>query len=289
MKRTLRHLSVLALGLGVVLPVAAQERRTRVWVDGTEVNPLDLVASRRARLGVVLDMRALDNDSIGATVSSVTPGGPAAKAGIQAGDILTRLNGRPLVGSTREGGRVPEESLAALRLIEILAKLEPGDTVTVEYRRGRETRTATVVTSRERSLALSPLDDGTFAFRIPERIEGDIMMPRLRRIGSDEGPSRFMVSFGGPLASVELAAMNPDLGSYFGTSEGVLVVDAPPRNPFGLKGGDVILSVDGRPARGPSGLHRILASYDRGDVVKLEIMRNRSRQTISARIDRNEE
>lgn len=289
MKRTLRHLTVITLGLGVVLPVAAQERRTRVWVDGTEVNPLDLVASRRARLGVVLDMRALDNDSIGATVSSVTPGGPAAKAGIQAGDILTRLNGRPLVGSAREGGRTNEESLAALRLIEILAKLEPGDTVTVEYRRGRETRTATVVTSRERSLALSPLDDGTFAFRIPERIEGDVMMPRLRRIGPDEGPSRFMVSFGGPLASVELASMNPDLGSYFGTSEGVLVVDAPARNPFGLKGGDVILSVDGRPARGPSSLHRILASYDRGDVVKLEIMRNKSRQTISARIDRNEE
>jgi serine protease Do len=237
----------------------------------------------------VLDMRATTNDSVGATINSVTPGSPAAKAGIQAGDIITRLNGRSLVTGARNRGENGDESLAALQLIEMVARLEPGDTVTVEYRRGRETRTATVVTSREPLMAWSPLDDGSFTFRIPFEREGaDVTMPRLRRIGPDDS-RRFVVSFGGPLSAVELAAMNPDLGAYFGTAEGVLVVDAPARNPFGLKGGDVILSVDGRPARGPSGLHRILASYDRGDVVKLEIMRNRSRQTISAKLERNEE
>lgn len=286
MKRTLRSTTLLALGLAAAWPLAAQERRTRVWVNGDEVRPLELVAGRRARLGVLLDMRAVENDSIGATIASVTPGGPAAKAGIQAGDIVTHLNGRSLIAGGRDRAGEDDQSLAAVRLIESVAKLEPGDTVTVTYRRGGDTRTATVVTSRERSLAWSPLEDGSFTFRLPSgrEFDGDLTMPRLRRIGPDDG-MRFRVSFGGPLASVELAGMNPDLGAYFGTSEGVLVVQAPARNPFGLKGGDVILSVDGRPARSPSSLHRILASYEKGDAVKLEILRNRSRQTISAKIE----
>jgi S1-C subfamily serine protease len=67
------------------------------------------------------------------------------------------------------------------------------------------------------------------------------------------------------------------------------VIDAPEKNQLGLKGGDVILSVDGRPARGPSSLLRILQSYDDGDVMKLEIMRNKSRQTISSKVDREDE
>ena len=36
---------------------------------------------------------------------------------------------------------------------------------------------------------------------------------------------------GGPLADLELAPLNPDLGAYFGTSDGVLVIDAPEKKP----------------------------------------------------------
>jgi S1-C subfamily serine protease len=68
-----------------------------------------------------------------------------------------------------------------------------------------------------------------------------------------------------------------------------LVIDAPERNTLGLKGGDVILSVDGRKARGPSSLLRIMSSYEDGDVMKLEILRNKGRQTISSKVDRDED
>lgn len=281
MKRTIRSLTLLALGAATVAPLAAQERQARVWINGQEVRPFDLIASRKARIGVTLDMRAVANDAVGATIAAVTPGGPASDAGLQSGDIITKFNGRSLVESS--GERQDNESLAALRLIEMVARVEPGDTVAVEYRRGRETRTVRIVTARERDLVM----DGRFEWREgPEtdnvRIRG---MPRFS-IGDGR---EFAFAFGGPLAEIELAPINADLGSYFGTVEGVLVIDAPANNSFGLKGGDVILSVDGRKAQGPSSLHRILASYDIGDTVKLEIMRNRSRQTFSTKIARRDD
>lgn len=299
--RSMWCVAALAIATG---PLSAQERRpapertprARVYINGEEVNPMDMVTSRRARIGVVLDMRAVDNDSIGATLSGVTPGGPAAKAGIRSGDIITRLNGQRLIKAEGDRNEDDERSLAALRLTELMAKLEPGDTVAVEYRRGRDTRTASIVTANERSLAMRDLGDGNTFFRMPQ-IEGNLRdldglremrVTRPRIMGAPE-PNSFAFSFGGPFADLELAPINADLGAYFGTAEGVLVIDAPERNALGLKGGDVILSVDGRKARGPSSLLRIMSSYENGDVMKLEILRNKGRQTISSKVDHDEE
>lgn len=65
-------------------------------------------------------------DTRGALALSVPEGGPAAKAGIRPGDVLIRLDGDELAS--------PESLLAALR------NKSPGQTVTVEYRRGTETQ-----------------------------------------------------------------------------------------------------------------------------------------------------
>jgi S1-C subfamily serine protease len=91
--------------------------------------------------------------------------------------------------------------------------------------------------------------------------------------------------FGGPLADLELAPMNPDLGRYFGTADGVLVVSVPEESTLNLRGGDVILSVDGREPGGPAHLMRILGSYEGGETVEFQIMRDRKRQTVSGKVD----
>jgi S1-C subfamily serine protease len=61
-------------------------------------------------------------DTRGALALTVQEGGPADKAGIRPGDVLTRLDGAELA--------TPEDLLAALR------GKSPGQTVTVEFRRG---------------------------------------------------------------------------------------------------------------------------------------------------------
>ncbi len=53
---------------------------------------------------------------------------------------------------------------------------------------------------------------------------------------------------------------------------------------FGLQPGDVIVSVDGRKVDSPSQLVRILGSYDSGDTFKLQVMRQKKAETLTARM-----
>ncbi|HEU0101035.1 MAG TPA: trypsin-like peptidase domain-containing protein [Mycobacteriales bacterium] len=64
----------------------------------------------------------------GATVRAVTPGGPAASAGLQEGDVITKVDDRAVTDADS--------------LIVAIRSHEPGDTVTVTYTRGGSTQTA---------------------------------------------------------------------------------------------------------------------------------------------------
>ena len=100
------------------------------------------------------------------------------------------------------------------------------------------------------------------------------------------GALSYTFALGGGLANLELAPLNPDLGLYFGTAEGVLVINLPKESTLGLKGGDVILSVDGRKATTPGSLLRILRSYEPGEGFKFEVMRNKARTTVTGSMEK---
>ena len=279
--------AVLALG-GLAAPVsAASAQEPDVVIErGPGERLMRIVLERRARLGIKVNLRARETDSLGAYVDAVTPGGPADQAGIRSGDIITRLNGKSvLAGGAAEGGDGGRQSLPGLRLIELAAKLEPGDTVPVEYRRGKERRTASVVTEDEPDVVTRHGDRFDFAFRGPRAVAGTRVVPSPELMERLEvaGPHWQFFS-GSPLGRLELAPLNPDLGRYFGTEDGVLVISAPKDSTLGLRGGDVVLRVDGRAPSSPSHLLRILRSYEVGETFKLDIMRDRKKETVTARI-----
>lgn len=241
---------------------------------------MQFVMNRRARLGIKINLRARATDSIGAYVDAVTPNGPAAKAGIQSGDIITKLEGKSVLTGGQPARADGQESLPGLRLIELAAKLEPNDTVAVEFRRGKDRKTVSVVTADEPDIMFraAPGGRGGFALRSygPEG-------PRRMVMGDmdhDFGP----VLYGSALADLELAPLNPDLGRYFGVNEGVLVISVPKDSELGLKGGDVVLAVDGRKPASPSHFLRILRSYEKGESFKIEVLRNRKRETVTGRL-----
>ena len=79
---------------------------------------------------------------------------------------------------------------------------------------------------------------------------------------------------------LELVEMSPELGEYFGTKEGILVLKADTEGSE-LRAGDVILSIDGRVPTSEAHARRILGSYDAGETAKLEIMRKQRKQTLT--------
>jgi Trypsin-like serine proteases, typically periplasmic, contain C-terminal PDZ domain len=263
-----------------------------IRVEG-DVRPVfQVLTSRRARLGISVNLRARDTDSIGALVSSVTPNGPAAKAGLRSGDVITKLAGSSLLDGQARASN--DDSAPGLRLTELAARLDPNDTIGVEFRRGKERKTVSLITGDEPTI-MWRTPDGGFGYsmggdesfrQFQDAMRGfdpEDSQPRypMRMIHPD-APMRF--AFGSPLADLELAPLNPDLGRYFGTSEGILVISVPADSKLGLRGGDVVLAVDGREPANASHLLRILRSYEGSESFKLDIMRDKKRMTVVGKI-----
>jgi hypothetical protein len=288
-KRLMHHralvTTVLVLAAAAELPsvAAAQQPDPREGVQGPQ-RVMQFVMNRRARLGLKVNLRARSTDSLGAFVDAVTPNGPAAKAGIQSGDIITKLNGKSVLSGHQAQADGDRESLPGLHLIELAARLEPNDTVSVELRRGKDRKTLSVITSDEPEVYFEGRPGGrSMAFQLrPDGPGGPPEGMGLDDMGEPFGMGP--VLFGSPLSELELAPLNSDLGEYFGSTRGVLVVSAPKDSELGLKGGDVVLAVDGRRPASPSQLLRILRSYERGESFKLEILRKQKRQTVSGKL-----
>ena len=85
-----------------------------------------------------------------------------------------------------------------------------------------------------------------------------------------------------PARTMQLAMLTPELGHYFGTDRGVLVVHAPANGLLKLRDGDVILSIGGRTPASTSQAVRILTSYDPGEKIRLEILREHHKLAITA-------
>jgi S1-C subfamily serine protease len=248
---------------------------------------------RRARLGINVNLGAKETDSLGAFVQSVTPGGPASKAGIRSGDIITKLDGKTVLN--QNGRRVAEEESApGVRLIELVAKLEPNDTVSIEYLRGEARRTVTLVTGDEPVQA--GFGENGFFFRTPGEPGERIRVPgmRVERFETEPDmvferrPNMAMLMGPGSLGELEVAPLNPELGAYFGATEGILVIRVPANSTLNLKGGDVILTVDGRKPAGPGSLLRILRSYEDGENIKLEVLRQKQKIAVTGKLERQE-
>ena len=280
----MRNVTVAALAACMLMPAlsTAQDAprrpgRPRVRVE-TSRPGVFAFTDNRGRIGVIVDARAdATKDKVGARIEAITPDGPADKAGLKLGDIITRFNNTSLAGASAED---EEDSGPGMKLIELARKLEPGDTVQIEYRRGNDNRKATLVAE----------DLGGFGWtgrmEMPEM--GDMMenvMPKMR-VGPGDA---FTFAFGSPWGGIEMVRLNPDLGDYFGTREGVLVVRAPEDSTLALKGGDVILSIGGRKPSSPEQAMRILRSYDTGETVTMDVLRKQKHMTVTWKVPDRED
>ena len=260
----------------------------------------------RPRLGVTVDINPRETDKYGAYVSAVTPGGPAAKAGIKSGDIITRLGGKSLTApdSVRRGA---DQSVPGMRLIEMASRLEAGKAVEVEYRRGNDTKKVSITPAElqdedviyvEGVPAIASTGAGSSAGGYSGRMttsypRGAIaeMPVEGRTFTTYAGPGqsgsfafKTAFDFGGPLGDLELAPLNEKLGAYFGVNQGVLVIDVPEKDNLGLIPGDVITAVDGRKVTNPNQLMRVLRTYDKNEEFKIQVTRQKHQETVTTKL-----
>jgi putative serine protease PepD len=116
-----------SIGLGFAIPVDLAKTISNEIIStgsvthaffGLETLPIPPVAAEQAGLPEGLFVRA------------VTPGGPAAQAGLRAEDVITSINGAPATSN--------------IQLQELALTKKPGDTVPLEYQRDGHTTKATV-------------------------------------------------------------------------------------------------------------------------------------------------
>jgi S1-C subfamily serine protease len=199
----------------------------------------------RAIIGVQLDP---GSGKGGARIQEVSPGGPADEAGLHVGDVITAINGADVKGDS-----------PARQVMQLMHKVAPESKVNVRITREGKSRDF-VVTARHGA--------AFFGLQHP----GVPPLPPIPPGFPEAGFSTFgPVMIHGQLGDMELATLTPQLGRYFGTDKGVLVVRAP--KDFKLEDGDVILAIDGREPSSGSHATRILSSYQSGEKIAIKLMR----------------
>ncbi|WP_433531163.1 S1C family serine protease [Micromonospora sp. CA-263727] len=110
------------IGLAFAIPINQAKRITQ-----------DIIGTGKARrtvIGAQVGGPGSGTGGSGVRLGAVEPTGPAAGAGLRAGDVILKLNGRPMTEPTD--------------LIALVRKYAPGSVVTVEYRRGSTQQNASV-------------------------------------------------------------------------------------------------------------------------------------------------
>lgn len=221
----------------------------------------------RPVIGITIASDAKQDGPVeGVRVIGVTPGSAAADAGLRSGDILTAVNS--------ESMSAPSLSEANKRLMRVMRAVDEGDKLDVEYLRDGNVGKVTVEPR--------VMDKNVFVFATPDGM--DIQKEIHVDPNMLANPS-FAFRFGGSgWADMELVELNEGLGRYFGTSEGLLVVNAPESDALQLEDGDVIQGIDGREPQSVGHAIRILSSYQPGEKLELSIMRDKKSRTLEVEL-----
>ncbi|MDH3338857.1 MAG: PDZ domain-containing protein [Gammaproteobacteria bacterium] len=232
---------------------------------------IEIINDDRPRLGVNIGEDKSSGPVEGVRILGVTPGSAADDAGLRTGDIITAINGETLSADE------PRE--ATRRIMDFMAGVEQGDVLDVEYLRD----------GKVGSVEIEPraVEMRAHEFRGFPR---DFSMPSMPEMGlTPEMAEKFRHKFlhswsGNAWSDMELVELNEGLGKYFGADSGVLVVSAPESDTLQLEDGDVIQKIDGREPTSVRHAMRILSSYQAGESLEIEILRDKKKRTLEIEI-----
>ena len=191
----------------------------------------------------------------GVAVDEVTPESAAARAGLRAGDVVVEFDG--------------ERVRSAQQFTRLVQETPPGREVSALIQRDGTTQKVQLTPEQRRLWPDLQLRDDLRA------LPGD----RLLQVP----PRPF--AFDGNRLGTTLMPLNGQLAEYFGVKEGVLVSSVDGGSAAakaGLRAGDVIISVNGRPVRTPADVRMAMTGAS-GAVLDLRIVREKRELTLNVR------
>jgi len=240
---------------------------------GASVSPVDAGDSKEAKAGV--------------SVETVDAGGPADKAGMKAGDIVTDFDGER-VRSVRQFTRLVQETT-------------PGHSVPVVLSRAGQRVTVNITPERASSgddfnMRLLDTPMARLAVpRLPPPAPPVPAAPRVPRLPTIVGPAMTLDLFSRVLNTgrlgVTIETLDTQLAEFFGVKEGALVKSVAADSvaaKAGLKAGDVITAVNGRKVYDLSDVTRALDRTETNGDVAIEVTRDKKTLTLKGKLEARE-
>jgi len=210
----------------------------------------------------------------GVIVEEVEEESPAAKAGLQAKDVILSF--------------ADERVRSSEQLRRLVRETPAGRTVPVQISRDGQSRTLQVTPEAHQAhMALPDI----------QMIRPAPMAPPAPHAPAPPGAFwvespdfNFELFTRGPMLGISGDELTPQLAEYFGVKagKGVLVREvmaATAADKAGLKAGDVIVKVDGEAIASLGELRRALRKKREGKQVSLTIVRNRAEQNVSVELE----
>ncbi|MDP1028288.1 Do family serine endopeptidase [Sphingomonas sp. KR1UV-12] len=212
------------IGIGFAIPAEEAKPIIAKLMSGQKI--------QRGYLGVTLG-GPVDDDAAaalgipknqGELIAGVTPDGPAGKGGLRPGDVVTRVNGKPVT---------PDNTLSYL-----VANVQPGETAKLDVLRNGRAQSLNV------TVAARPTDQQLAALTGQGDNFGDD--------SSDDTPGA-AVPAASPLG-LTVQPLTPQIARQVGvdsTVQGVVVAQVDPASDAGskLRRGDVVSAINGTPVR----------------------------------------
>jgi serine protease Do len=197
-------------------------------------------------------------EEYGVEVTHVEDNSPAAKAGLKTGDVVLQYNGQRVEGTEQ--------------FVRLVRETPTGRKVNLTVSRGGSQQTLTAATEARKNRIF--VQGGEFRFDAPV-----IHLPDIPRASMMWGSSSLgMVG----------EAIDDQIANYFGVKEGVLVrsvTRGSAAEKAGLKAGDVITRVDGKPVKNPREITSEIRSKRDQKTFPLTVTREKRETTLTVTVE----
>jgi serine protease Do len=231
------------------------------WL-GIEINEVTPETAKDLRL----------SSARGVAVADVEPDSPAAKAGLKEKDVITQYDGQAVEGT--------------VQFRRLVRETPPGRTIALTISRNGATQNISVEMG-DRGAFFGKRMEGkmrdfgnVYAFKAPNF---DFNLPEPEVFGA--------MDLRTPMLGISAEDLSGQLGEYFGApnNAGILVREVRPgtaAEKAGLKAGDVIVKVDGKPVRSLAELREQLRDKSDAKSVNLGVFRKGSEISVPVSIEK---